>query len=324
MKDLYQFINNKNKISYTLKKAYDIGFADSNPYNKKHLAIFHKMKSAITNTYMRNKIVYTEANIDFMNIIPYINDATRMNEIISNMTIQYYRNGHVVYDMMEDYLLEQMGRKKIIFINVCINNYNTERCEEDESVHGTSMIFMPHKNKYHLYYINSHGLDMKDYNKFHIIKTKSRCKVFKYNNVIDFIFLEKLTDYFNTKCGDKIVYKKDKIHNYWGANFQGGDSHGICFVFPYLIFYNLCKHYTEKKELLNGLVVDKFKKLLLDGNINRLVHSCFVDFMKDVPDIDNTNMIDDLVVKLDYRFIKKVSNCFVAYISQSSLSGSFS
>ena len=37
MKDLLKFSNNKNKISYTLKKAYDIGFADSNPYNKKHL-----------------------------------------------------------------------------------------------------------------------------------------------------------------------------------------------------------------------------------------------------------------------------------------------
>ena len=94
---------------------------------------------------------------------------------------------------------------------VCINNYNTERCEEEESVHGTSMIFIPHKNKYYLYYINSHGLDMKDYNEFHIIKTKSRCKVLKYDNVIDFIFLERLTNYFNTKCGDKIVYKKDKI-----------------------------------------------------------------------------------------------------------------
>ena len=320
MKDLYQFINNKNKISYTLKKAYDIGFADPNPYKKNHLAIIHKMKSSITNTYMRNKIAYTEVNFDFMNIIPYLNNVIRMNELISDMTIQYYHNREVVDDMMEGYLLEQMERKKIIFMNVCINNYNTERCEEEESVHGTSMIFIPHKNKYYLYYINSHGLDMKDYNEFHIIKTKSRCKVLKYDNVIDFIFLERLTNYFNTKCGDKIVYKKDKIHNYWGADFQGGDNHGICFVFPYLIFYNLCKHYTEKKALLNGLVVDKFKKLLLDGNIDRLVHSCFVDFMKDVEDIDDTNMIDDLVVKLNYRFTKKVSNCFVAYISQSCFS----
>jgi hypothetical protein len=41
--------------------------------------------------------------------------------------------------------------------------------------------------------------------------------------------------------------------------------------------------------------------------------------MKDVPDIDDTNMIDAMVVKLDYHFIKKVSNCFIAYISQSSL-----
>ena len=38
---------------------------------------------------------------------------------------------------------------------------------------------------------------------------------------------------------------------------------------------------------------------------------------KDVDDLDNTMMIDDLVVKLNYRFVKKVSNCFIAYISQS-------
>ena len=33
--------------------------------------------------------------------------------------------------------------------------------------------------------------------------------------------------------------------------------------------------------------------------------------------VDNTNKIDDMVVEMDHRFIKKVSNCFIAYISQS-------
>jgi hypothetical protein len=321
VKDLYQFMKNKNKISYTFKKAYDLGFSNSSSDvddNKNPLSMIQKMKFAISNTYMRNKLAYADVNIDFMNIIPYLNNIERMNEIISSITIQYLRNNVFMEDMMEDYLIEQMQVKKIIFINLCIYNYNTERCTEEEAVHGTSIIFIPIKDKYHLYYINSHGYDMKDSMEFHIIKTKSRCKVFKYNNVLDFIFLERFTNYFNMNYGsNKLIYKKDKVHNYWGANFQGGDNHGICFVFPYIIFYNLCKYYTQKKALLDGSSLDTFKNLMLNGNINTMIHTCFVDFMDNIDDIYNTDAIDDMVVKLDYRFIKKISNCFIAYISQS-------
>ena len=39
--------------------------------------------------------------------------------------------------------------------------------------------------------------------------------------------------------------------------------------------------------------------------------------MKDADNVDNTDKIDSLVVTMDYRFIKKVSNCFIAFISQS-------
>jgi hypothetical protein len=318
MKELHQFIKNRNKIHYTLHKAYKLGFADSNSFDRtKTLKIIKNMQKSISSSYINNKISYSEMFIDFMDIIPNLKNKKRLESLFENFTIQYLIRNSQMDDMFCDYLLEQINKKKIIFINLCIYHYNTERCEEHESVHGTSMIFIPEKDSYKLFYVNSHGLDMKDYNEFHIIKTKKRCKVLKYDNVIDFIFLDLFTKYFNKKYNKNIQYQKNKYYNYWGANFQGGDSHGICFVFPYLIYYNLCKYYTEKKALLNGTIVDKFKTLLLDGNINRLVHSCFADFMKDVDDLDNTMMIDDLVVKLDYHFIKKVSNCFVAYISQS-------
>jgi len=317
IKQLYQCMKNKNKISYTLKKAYDMGFSDSDTDNRHDcLKTLQKMKNQESSSYMRNKIVYAEINIDFMHIIPYLNNILRMNEIIENVTVQYLFNKEVIDDMFEDYLIEQMEKKKLIFVNVCIYNYNTERCEEDEAVHGTTMIFMPNKEKYDLYYINSHGYDMKDSKEFHIIKTKTRCKIFKYNNVIDFIFLKRFTDYFNMKHNNILNYKKDKHYNYWGANFQGGDSHGICFVFPYIIYYNLCKYYTQKKELLDGTIVDKFRTLMINGNINVLVHSCFVEFMKNMKNINDTDAIDNMVVKMDYRFIKKVSNCFIEYISQ--------
>ena len=65
--------------------------------------------------------------------------------------------------------------------------------------------------------------------------------------MIDFIFLKRFADYFNMKHNNILNYEKDKHYNYWGANFQGGDNHGICFVFPYIIYYNLCKYYTQKR-----------------------------------------------------------------------------
>ena len=317
MKDLYQFINNKNKIAYTLKKAYDMGFADSDSNDRSTtLNIMKKMQKHVCSSYLNTKISYAEMFIDFMDIIPNLNQKERLEDLFENFTIQYLVRNMQVDDMFCDYIKDEIKKKKIIFINLCIYNYNTERCEEDEAVHGTTMILIPHKNSYKLFYINSHGQDMKDNMEFHIIKTKKRCKVFKHGNVIDFIFLEKLVEYLNKTQNITIDYDTTKYYNYWGANFQGGDSHGICFVFPYLIFYNFCKYYTKKKALMNNETVDNFKNLLLHGNINTLVHSCFINFMNDIDDVSNTNTIDDMVVKMDYRFIKKVSNCFVAFISQ--------
>lgn len=319
MKELYQFLNNKNKISYTLNKAYDLGFASAGDNNEtKCLHRIDKMKASVTNSYMADKILYTDVNIDFMDIIPYSNNIDQLNEVISNITTQYLVDGCVVDDMLGDYLIEQMDNQKIIFINLCINRYNNDRCEEEDSIHGTSMIFIPHKDKYNVYYINSHGNDMKTSTEFHIIKTKTRSKVLKLGTPIDFIFLESFVKYMNTKYDNRLVYNIS--HNYFGANLQSGDNHGICFVFPYLIFYNLCKYYTQKKELFEGSYIDNFETLLVNGNIKTLVHSCLIDFidtLDTIEKIDDTNTIDDIIVKLDYRFIKKVSNAFVAYVSQS-------
>ena len=318
MKDLLEFINNKNKIAYTLKKAYDLGFSDSDMEDRETtLNIIKKMQKLNATSYFNRKITYAEMCIDFMNIIPNLSNDNRLIDIFENLTIQYLVRNSQMDDMFLEFIKDEIKKKSIIFINLCILNYNTERCEEDEAVHGTTIILLPHNGSYKLFYINSHGQDMKDNMEFHIIKTTRRCKDFKHKNVIDFIFLEKLINYINLTQDLNIIYEKNKYHNFWGANFQGGDSHGICFVFPYLMFYNLCKYITEKKALLNGEIVDNFKHLLLSGNINRMVHSCFIDFMKKIDDVDNTDKIDDMVVEMDYRFIKKVSNCFIAYISQS-------
>ena len=196
MKELLEFINNKNKIAYTLKKAYDLGFSDSDMEDRETtLNIIKKMQKLNTTAYYNRKITYAEMCIDFMNIIPNLSNDNRLIDIFDNLTIQYLVRNSQMDDMFLDFIKDEIKKKSIIFINLCILNYNTERCEEDEAVHGTTMIFIPHKESYKLFYINSHGQDMKDNMEFHIIKTKRRCKVFKHKDVIDFIFLKKLVEF---------------------------------------------------------------------------------------------------------------------------------
>ena len=73
MKDLLDFINNKNKIAYTMHKAYELGFSDSDIDDRETtLSIIKKMQKLNTTTYFNRKISYAEMCIDFMNIIPYI------------------------------------------------------------------------------------------------------------------------------------------------------------------------------------------------------------------------------------------------------------
>ena len=35
-------------------------------------------------------------------------------------------------------------------------------------------------------------------------------------------------------------------HNYFGADYQSGDNYGICFIFPYLIWYYFGKYYNQR------------------------------------------------------------------------------
>lgn len=323
MLDIQHFTKNKNKISYTLKKAYDIGLSDSDPENSyESMKRINKMKNYITSKNLSKQIVYSECNLDFKEFVPNLTKKYNFNNLFESITVQYLIDDMVIDDMMNCFLNEMMERKKIIFINLCIYNYNTERCEFDESVHGTSIILIPNykkKSKYNLYYVNSHGQDMKDAKEFHIILTQKRCKVYKFNDIIDFLFLEKYVKYLNNYCKTcSILYEKNSNYNYMGANLQGGDSHGFCFAFPYLIYHHMCKYYN-KKLTKNNTTISSFKTLLLNGKINIAVHSCFIDYLKinfTKENLSNIDLLDDTVVKMDYRFVKKLGNTFVSYITQ--------
>ena len=132
MKDLLEFINNKNKIAYTLKKAYDLGFSDSDMEDRETtLNIIKKMQKLNATSYFNRKITYAEMCIDFMNIIPNLSNDNRLIDIFEHLTIKYLVRNIQMDDMFFLFIKDEIKKKSIIFLNLCILNYNTERCEED-------------------------------------------------------------------------------------------------------------------------------------------------------------------------------------------------
>ena len=55
-------------------------------------------------------------------------------------------------------------------------------------------------------------------------------------------------------------------HNYYGADYQSGDHHGICFIYPYIIWYYFCKYYDCSRNL-EGYTIKSNKEMFLEGNM---------------------------------------------------------
>ena len=92
MKELLEFINKKNKIAYTMHKAYELGFSNSDTDNReKPLTIIKNMQKTLTSSYFYNKISYAEMCSDFMNIIPHLSNENRLIEMFENFKCWLWR-----------------------------------------------------------------------------------------------------------------------------------------------------------------------------------------------------------------------------------------
>ena len=143
--------------------------------------------------------------------------------------------------------------------------------------------------------------------------------------------MKSIVNYCNKNFGLEIYYDSTLQHNYYGVNLQEEDVHGVCFIFPSVIYYYFGKYFTEKRELkINGekKTLPSFKDMLKTGKFNLAIHSCFMDFNKNykkvIFDTIYSNQTHEEVVaqlikclnKSSYHFLKKVTNTMVSFICQ--------
>ena len=149
--------------------------------------------------------------------------------------------------------------------------------------HGVCAMLVPRQRKgYDLYYMNPHGEVMKPYTYYEIIKTRTRCQKLDFDKeIIDVVVMRSIVDYCNKHFDHDIHYDGSLRHNYLGVNLQEEDVHGVCYIFPHLVYYYFGKYFTEKRELeAEGIKrsLPSFKEMLDSGDFNLAIHSCFVEF----------------------------------------------
>ena len=108
---------------------------------------------------------------------------------------------------------------------------------------------------------------------------------------------------------------------------QSGDGHGICFIFPFVIWYYFGNFYNKTREI-GTITIPSVKNMLLSGNINRFVHSAFVDFSEKFKTIFIENIrefrnkkqriktLENSIIKDGTYFVKKLGNTMISYLTQ--------
>ena len=301
----------------------------------------HSLKRESFSKYMRKKLSYVAADINYRELCLALKAGTGEDYIRDELVASFCHGRYCT--VLEDTLVEKIDddceERKIMFFNINAEDYCMDREEEDGYVaHGVCAMLVPRKRKgYDLYYMNPHGEVMKPYTYYELIKTRTRCQKLDFDKeIIDVVVMRSIVDYCNKHFDHDIHYDGSLRHNYLGVNLQEEDVHGVCYIFPHLVYYYFGKYFTEKRELeAEGikLSLPSFKEMLDSGDFNLSIHSCFVEFdtnykkaiMDYIKVVPNTVRVEEEVIvgqlitcleKAKYRFLKNASDSFVSFICQ--------
>tara|TARA_B000000475_G_C16000947_1_gene448890 strand:+ start:1631 stop:2644 length:1014 start_codon:yes stop_codon:yes gene_type:complete len=289
--------------------------------------ILHNLKFTHFNKFVRDKLSLLTTTINFWEICKDINNIENIQDLLTC----YYKDNK--RHLQEEFLCEKIQNdcihKKIIFLNINAINYCLDRKEEGNYAnHGTCSILIPKNNEYHLYYMNPHGDVIKPYTYFEEYITRKRCKKYDFGkNTVDFVVMNTIVEYCNNYLDTNIIYTMDEAHNYYGVNLQEHDYHGLCFIFPSIIYYYFAKYFTEKRELCIKSKIKylpSFQDMLHNGNFNLAIHSCFIDFNKhykkvifdsiDNPLNETIDKLEKCLFKYGKPFVKNLSSTMINFI----------
>lgn len=322
MEPLTAFLGSRGRIHATLKTCETYGFYTPF-YNQNNYA--NRVCSYIN---PNKNICLLQTSLDFCKAMKHHNSIRKM---LSKMMVSYYIDDIAYEQSMWVRIHDLMLAKKTIFIIIDLEQYLLAQGTNRYDSHSVCVILHPSsENHYDLFYINSHGRCLfGENNQYDIVtlSTKSRTKYGKINlpYAPDFILMRELHSYLQktiSQLGEPIFtihYDMTEKHNYLRYNIQSGDNHGICFVFPYIIWYYLVTNFEQPRSF-GEMTIPSSKTLLETKNINDFVPSCFIEmsaglrnmFLSKKADED----IEEYLEKKHTFFLKQILCPFINYMTQ--------
>ena len=344
MKTLESYIDfsTKGRFAYYLKQAEKHEISLVNPEGYTHQAC-HLIKKHLFARSMREKLSLFQCELEINDIMPKISAKENMEEEFSDLFCGRYNYRYNKFEYLDYFLSsaikEGMDKNKIIFIILDIIDYGVEPLNKKNAyvAHSVILLFIPEGKKYNCYYINSHGKDMVNAYTFEIIVSNRRTKKFNYSCPAEIRFIESYVAFLNkTESEDSkaiipIQFDRTPQHIYYGVDLQAGDNHGVCFAYPFIIWYYFGKYYNTKRvfETEWGKVeIKKGSSLIKEGHLGLFIESMFIDFCPHFKRSifeqmttkslrkSNIDTLQTIIEKRDILFTKAIVKSFVKFILQ--------
>ena len=328
------------KINNIIKRSDGAGLTDMNISQE----LYSKLLAIQQHCFPReliNNFELLECSILLDSIMTPLQKKQDPSEVFENSlsgSIKY-NDRDKSYEYLDTFLFEemrvQMEKKKCIFIMFSFEDYDTDIVDKQvESIaHSTCAILLPKKRHYDCFYINPHGRDMKDTKYFKIPVSKRRERVYHYKEPLDVLFMKAFCYSFNKHETTKypIHYNGSARYTYYGVNLQSGDGYGMCYIFPFIIYYFVGKYLTRARYMKDGnsnIYIDPGCKLLARGRLGFFIESLFAEFKSNYKNLfinqnitykTKRNKMEAFVVSNAGHFLKAISSPMVSFMLQSKI-----
>jgi hypothetical protein len=234
--------------------------------------------------------------INFDTIFKYSSEHDNTYEPFTQMLCGKYNENYTLeesrcFDTMNKYMM--LGKTIYIFVN--FNSYIIEvdpKTElQDSLTHTTGLLLYPEKGgKYNAFHFNPHGQVGIDAKQYELYVSRWRKKTVSIAQSLDIWMITEMINNFNLYSEYHlehipIVYKPTKHYNYVGPNLQAGDKFGVCYVFPFYMFYELCCNMNEITYLHDDTITRRFPSystLIRRDDVHTAIFIMFSKLFKDV------------------------------------------
>jgi len=234
--------------------------------------------------------------INFDTIFKYSSEHKNTYEPFTQMLCGKYNENYTLeesrcFDTMNKYM--QQGKTIYIFVN--FNSYIIEvdpKTElQDSLTHSTGLLLYPSKiGKYIAFHFNPHGQAGIDVKQYELYVSRWRKKTVSITQSLDIWMISEMINNFNIYSDTHlehipIEYKPTKHYNYVGPSLQAGDKFGVCYVFPFYMFYELCCNMNEIIYLHDDIITRRFPSystLIRRGDVHTAIFIMLSKLFNDV------------------------------------------